>query len=86
MNVSRVARILGRRGGKARAARLPAPDRQRIASLGGAARAASLQRARRVAENFRYVAAVRDLQGTATEIARLGRFEGRLPGIYPAGR
>ena len=81
-----MASILGRRGGHARAARLSAPDRQQIASLGGTARAASLQRARRVAENFRYVAALRDLRGKTDDVARLTRFEGRLPGIYPARR
>ncbi|MPY87794.1 MAG: hypothetical protein GEU99_07720 [Luteitalea sp.] len=67
-----------------RASRLPTEDRKRIASLGGQARAHSLHAARRIAENFRYVAALRDLQGPSTRVMRLSAFDGRLPGIYPA--
>jgi hypothetical protein len=86
MNISSVASLLGRRGGKARAARLAPSERQRIASLGGTARAASLLRGRRVTENFRYAALLSEPRGKAPKIARLTRFEGRLPGIYPAAR
>jgi hypothetical protein len=41
-----------------------------------------LQAARRIEENFRYVGAVRSLQGGLPKVLRLKRFDGRLPGIY----
>ena len=69
-----------------RAKRLSASERTRIASLGGRARATSLVAARRVAANLRYAALLLDLQGQSTDVTRLGAFEGRLPGIYPAER
>jgi hypothetical protein len=74
---------MGRRGGRARARRLSAQERRRIASLGGNARRRSLEAARRIADNFRYVDAVLDLQGGSPEVVRLKAFSGRLPGIYP---
>jgi hypothetical protein len=83
MNARQIAQALGRRGGLMRAKRLSARDRTRIASLGGKARSASLQAARRVAANFRY-AALLDLRGAAAGVTRLDSFEDRLPGIYPA--
>lgn len=83
MTARQIAQALGRRGGLMRARRLSAKDRRRIASLGGKARSASLQAARRVAANFRY-AALLDLRGAAAGVTRLDSFEGRLPGIYPA--
>jgi hypothetical protein len=82
MDASQIARLLGRRGGQVRARRLSTPDKKRIASLGGVARAASLLRARRIVENLRYAAARMELDGKATAVTRLDRFEGRLPGIY----
>jgi hypothetical protein len=86
MNSRQIAKVLGRRGGRMRAMRLSARDRRRIASLGGKARSTSLQTARRIAANFRYAALLPDLQGQSTDVARLGAFEGPLPGIYPAER
>jgi hypothetical protein len=82
MKLSDMARALGRRGGRARARRLAAPDRQRIASLGGQARARSFQAARRVRDNFRYLEAVDDLRPRAV-VRRSSAFAGPLPGIYP---
>lgn len=78
-----MAKALGRRGGRARAKRLSAIDRKRIASLGGHARRRSLQAARRIAENLRYAAVVEDLRRQRTTVKRLRAFTGRLPGIYP---
>jgi len=77
-----MARAMGRRGGRIRAQRLSAADKKRIASLGGLARARSLQAAQRIEENFRYVGAVRSLRGGLPKVLRLKRFDGRLPGIY----
>ena len=76
------AKALGRRGGLARARRLSAERRRQIASLGGTSRARSLQAARRIDENFRYVAALRELRGASSAVTRVATFEGPLPGIY----
>jgi hypothetical protein len=82
MNPRDMARALGRRGGQVRAERLSAPQRTQIASLGGAARAMSLDVARRIDDNFRYAAAARALRGPARKTRRTP-IDGRLPGIYP---
>jgi hypothetical protein len=50
--------------------------------MGGRARRESLQAARRIADNFRYLAAVRELR-PAPPVKRLRAFRARLPGIYP---
>jgi hypothetical protein len=84
MNLSDVARALGRRGGRARAKRLSAAEKRRIASLGGRARLESIRAARRITDNFAYAAAVGDLRGRPARVARLATFGGRLPGIYRA--
>jgi hypothetical protein len=83
MSSSDMAKALGRKGGRARSRRLSAADKKRIASLGGKARLRSLQAARRIADNFRYAAALGDLRGQPTTIRRLRAFAGTLPGIYP---
>ena len=80
-----MARALGRKGGRARAQRLSVAEKKRIASLGGKARLRSLQAARRIADNFRYAAAVDGLRGQPAAVRRLKSFAGPLPGIYPAG-
>ena len=82
MNPSDIARALGRRGGRERAARLPAEDRKRIASIGGRARRESLQAARRITSNFQYLAVILALHPPPPLTRRRG-FRGRLPGIYP---
>ena len=61
MNASQMARALGRRGGRARGKRLSRAEKKRIASLGGKARARSLLAARRISDNFRYVAVLDEL-------------------------
>jgi hypothetical protein len=81
MGISGIARALGSKGGKARAKRLAPADRRRIAALGGRARALSIHAERRVAENFRYAAAVAALQ-PRPKVRRLRNFAGPLPGIY----
>lgn len=78
-----MARALGRRGGRIRAQRLSDARKSEIASLGGAARARSLDAARRIEENFRYVAAIGSLQTPSRHVS-ISRGGGeRLPGIYP---
>jgi hypothetical protein len=83
MDVSEIAKALGRRGGQARSARLSAADKQRIAGLGGRARRQSLEAARRIADNFRYADAVAELRGRKVVVKRSRTVTERLPGIYP---
>jgi hypothetical protein len=85
MDARNIARVLGRRGGRARAKRLSAAERKRIASLGARARAHSLRAARRITDNLRYADAVTDLRGGAPAVARMRTFNGRIPGIYRDG-
>jgi len=77
-----MARALGRRGGRARAARLSPAERTRIARLGAEARRASYDAARRIASNFGYAATIAELRGRPP-VARMRNFTGPLPGIYP---
>lgn len=58
VNASEIARVLGRRGGTARARRLSREERREIAAKGGRARALSHHAERRVRENFRALEAV----------------------------
>jgi hypothetical protein len=84
MNASEMARSLGQKGGRARARRLSAADKQRIASLGGKARGESLRAARRIADNYRYAAVLGALRGQSPTTRHIRTFSGPLPGIYPA--
>jgi hypothetical protein len=81
MKANEMARALGRRGGRARARRLSADEKTRIASLGGRARSQSIQAARRIAENFRYAAVLDALRGHQPTARRESAFDGPLPGI-----
>lgn len=83
MTVSELAAALGRRGGRARAARLTPERRRQIAATGAAARRQSLEAARRVAENFSYAEAVEELRGTTPAVRRVATCRTRLPGLYP---
>jgi hypothetical protein len=62
MDTHRYAQELGRLGGLARARKLDPAERRRIASLGGLTRSLSRHAARRIEQNFRYLAAVTDLR------------------------
>ena len=79
VDLTAMARAMGRRGGRARAQRLSAERRRQIASLGGQARQRSQLVARRIADNFRYAAAVVELQGGPPKVQRMKTFRGRLP-------
>lgn len=80
MNPTEAARALGQRGGQARAARLSPDQRKKIASLGGKARSLSFHAARRIRENFRYLAAVAALRPDPSKMTRMRTFGGPLPG------
>ena len=73
----------GRRPRRTRARPLSAARKRELASLGETARARSLLAARRIEENFRYMAAVESLRGPLHQATKQKRFDGRLPGIYP---
>jgi hypothetical protein len=81
MDSSGMARALGSKGGKARAKRLAPAEKQRIAALGGRARALSIHAERRIAENFRYVEVIDALQPRPKAISQR-RFAGSLPDIH----
>jgi hypothetical protein len=81
VKASESARRLGRRGGRARAARLSSAEKRRIASLGGAARRESLLAEKRILRNLRYAALIGELRGRRPP-KRSSRCSGRLPGIY----
>ena len=80
MNPSEAARALGRRGGQARAARLSSEQRKEIASLGGKARSLSFHAARRIRDNFAYLAAVEALRHSPLKVTRMRTCAGPLPG------
>ena len=82
MNPSEMAKLLGSRGGRARARRLSEEERRRIAALGGKARARSLEAARRVMINLRYANAVIEMRGGAADVKSTKAFAGPLPGLY----
>ncbi|MEO8019286.1 MAG: hypothetical protein ABI769_15860 [Pseudomonadota bacterium] len=81
MNASEMARALGKKGGRARSARLAPAEKRRIAALGGRSRALSLHAARRIAVNFRYVEAI-DALRPRPPVMRLHAFDGPLPGTH----
>ena len=83
MTVTELAAALGRRGGRARAARLSPGRRREIAAAGAEARRASLEAARRLAVNFSYAAAVAGLRAAPPPVRRLSTCRHRLPGLYP---
>lgn len=86
MTASELATALGRRGGRARAARLTPERKRQIAAQGAAARRASLDAARRIVVNFRYRELVLTLAPPPPRVRRVSTCRGPLPGIYPAGR
>jgi len=79
MTAAQIARALGRKGGLARARRLPAAERARIAAQGGRARAESLRAARRILDNLRYAAVAMQLR-PAPPIVRQRTCAHPLPG------
>ena len=83
MRISDVAKALGALGGLARARRLSAADRQRIAALGGHARRRSLEMRRRIIDTMAYAKAADELRRPAApRIVRVSTCRGPLPGLY----
>ena len=80
MKLSDLAKALGQRGGRARAARLSSDERRRIAASGGRARRLSIKAAKRITENLSYAMATRALREQPL-VERLSHFEDRLPQV-----
>ena len=84
MNVSSLARALGRRGGLARAKNLSDGQKKEIAAKGGRIKALSAKAAQRLEANFKYLKAIQELQ-KSPKPKSISRVDHPLPGIY-AGR
>jgi hypothetical protein len=80
-SVSSIAKALGKRGGQARAKRLSAERKKAIAAQGGRSRAESLQLKRCIEENFKYVAAIQELQGGPVKVKHVKTWKHRLPSL-----
>jgi hypothetical protein len=81
MQISDMARALGRRGGLSRARRLSSRRRADIARAGACARGESLRLARAIRTNFDYVEAIRELH-PLPPVHSESMCSGKLPGIY----
>lgn len=81
MDISKIAKELGRRGGLKRASRLSPEERKDIATQGGAARAESYALARRIDVNFRYVEALHELS-PPVRVKSLKSCRYKLPDIH----
>lgn len=81
MRYTSPAKILGRRGGLARARRLSPKQRKAIASLGARARTESFRGVRKIDENFRYLEAVLQIKPSPF-VRALKKCRNKLPGIY----
>ena len=68
MDTHRIAQLLGRLGGKARAKKLSASERSRIASLGGLSRSISRNIERRLVTNLSYSETVTALRRAGSRI------------------
>lgn len=81
MNTRLFAQALGRRGGLARAKRLSAEERRKIASLGGRTKDLSAKAGRRIETNFQYLKVVKELRKTPKPKSS-SRIDHPLPRIH----
>lgn len=81
MDISKIAKELGRRGGLKRAARLSSEERKNIATKGGMARSESFALARRIDVNFRYVEAMHELS-PPVRVKSLKSCRHKLPSVH----
>lgn len=81
MTPAQLAAALGRRGGRARAARLSPERRRQIAGEGAAARLASLEAARRIAANFHFLELVRAFAPEPPAVRRVSNIRAPLPDL-----
>ena len=85
MTIKQYARVLGSRGGKARAKILSAQKKQEIASLGGWARAESQKIARQIKTNFRYLEAIKEIT-PPPRVRSVKTLHNKLPDFYANNR
>jgi len=81
MNIRQIAKVLGRRGGLARAKRLSATERKSIASLGGQMKSLSYHAVQRIEDNLAYLKTLRALK-KPPRVHSVSRVTHLLPGIY----
>lgn len=81
MDTHNPAKILGRRGGLARAKSLSAAQRKKIASLGGQIKALSAKAAQRIETNLMYSKVVQEL-GKIPKPKSISRVNHPLPKVY----
>lgn len=81
MTTSELAAELGRRGGRARAARLSPERRRQIAATGASARRQSLEAARRITANFHFLELVRAFAPEPPKVTRISHARAPLPDL-----
>ena len=81
MNTRQIAKALGRKGGLARAKKLSAEQRKKIASLGGKVKAISAKANERIESNFRLAETLKLLR-PAPKIKSVSHAKEPLPGVY----
>lgn len=82
MKKENMAKILGSRGGKARAKKLSAARRKEIASSGAKARIESLRIAKEILVNFKYLESFREFAPPTKKVRSVSKCNHKLPGIY----
>lgn len=85
MNISQIAKALGRKGGLARAKKLSAEQRKKIASLGGQVKSLSAKANDRIESNFRFARTMKLLR-KVPKIKSVSRVNHPLPGIYASSK
>ncbi|MBF0491510.1 MAG: hypothetical protein HQM15_01860 [Deltaproteobacteria bacterium] len=81
MNIHKLAKELGRKGGLARAQKLSAKRRKEIASLGGVSKSLSQKANERIESNFRFWETMKILR-PSQKVKSVSRVNYRLPEIY----
>lgn len=81
MNISQIAKTLGRKGGLARAKKLSAEQRKKIAARGGYVKSISAKAERRILDNLLWLDTLRELR-KAPPVKSVSRISYKLPGIY----
>lgn len=85
MNTRQIAKALGRKGGLARAKKLSAEQRRKIAALGGEVKALSNKANDRIESNFRFARTMKLLRKTPAVIS-VSRINNPLPEIYVSSK
>lgn len=81
MNARQIAKALGRKGGLARAKKLSAEQRRKIASKGGMVKALSAKANDRIESNFRFAESLKILR-PPPKVKSVSQIKGPLPTLY----